>query len=183
MKVENLFEDGAKKKSAAKKEHPVITGCEAVADKLHKAIRNKKDLEAEIALLEAKVLEVSNEEYERDAKGLNYQSSFNIPGKTTPGLMAVYTNKFSKIGVDQEAVLKEDPKFEDHFVENREVSLKDPSDEMIQKIVKAVGGPKKFQEMFEAKRSYKPANATVQFIVADNIRRLCKQAKPSIKLK
>ena len=97
--------------------------------------------------------------------------------------MVVYTSRFSPISADQEKVLKDDPKFKEHFKEVRTVTLKNPDNKTIEEVIKAVGGVSKFQEMFEAKRSFVPVNPTVQFHVADKIRRLIRQAKPSVKLK
>lgn len=169
---------------------PLLLGAETLVDQVVRTKKELEDLEARYDELQASLRELSYGVYDESRAQGAYTSSILCQGGSTPGCMHVYSDKFSSFPVEEEGKLRGlDPRFDDHFVEVRDLKVrkdagKTISDSVIEKLLGALG--EDFDRIFEVKVSIGTKKglaengwATLPEALQDELRGL--QAKPSVR--
>jgi histone H3/H4 len=173
--------------SSAKVTKPTLSGVADLVDKVADMKKQVADMEVLYKLLSAELSEKAFQIYD-SVREKNYSSSIFAEGKTSNGLMVVYSDKFSALPVELEADLrKKDSKYDDHFVEVRDLKVKKDagktiSDETIEKLMKALGEDE-FAKIFEVNIAIGAVKGMAEKLneLPEEIKDLLKQAAPSVR--
>lgn len=124
----------------SKSDVPVLEGFEALADQLNLAVSARKEAEGRAAMAESELLPEIRKEYLKRAKSGAFVKSFDIPGSETGGVQLTWQDKFSDIPVEHEDELRAlDPRFDEHFVQKRNISLRNTDVDQIKQLLKLLG--------------------------------------------
>lgn len=164
------------------------TSCDeplSLTDRVYAAYQNHKDAEAAFQSLEGQLLEQVRPEYEDGAKG-DFNKTYNLAGKETPGVQVSYKDSFKKIPLDKEPFLQSrmGEMYDGYFRQAREISLIDTSDDGIEALVEKLG-PELFQKFFKVEMfiGTKPDMDRKQFQLPPDVREVVQQYKAALKIR
>lgn len=169
---------------------PTLVGAEKLVDQVAEAKQALVDQIAAYEQLEQTLTSQTKQIYSDARKDGNYSSSIFAKGDQSNGLMVVYSDKFSALPIEMEDELRKlDPKFDDHFVESRELKVrknagdgKTITDNVIEELMKKLGEAR-FNEIFDVKVAIAPRKGTAEIWeqLPVEIRNQLRQADPSVR--
>jgi len=166
---------------------PVVTGSEAMSDKLATLYREYKTAEGVYQAEEEIFLKAARAEYQQRSERGEHTKSMNYAGSTTGGVQVVFTDRFCALDANQEVGLRQElgANFDRFFEQRREISIKTPSDSTIQLLLEKLG-PEQFRQIFDVKLTLvaKSDMDRNQFQIPEEVRTLSgiKQFKPAVKV-
>jgi|GEM_PF-1611569 len=184
-----------KKEKSAKSKVPVLTvsnEIKARAAKIREVKAELDSLESMYETLSAEIVESVSPIRETLCRQQGYQSSVRIPDTKGLSIGISWSDKYSRIGAENEKALREiaGDSFDEYFSRDMVITVKDISEESLKEIVKAVG-PERFAQFFSVEKTFKPNTRFTheQFTAFTQEQRQklmqagVKQNKPSIRVK
>lgn len=179
-----LSKMASKTKTTSKSKTPIVTGEEVKTDEMVTILEEIKNLETE---LEAKKADFKIRVFEEYSKVKGAQGSFKFADSNGKFLLVSYKDQFSKIPIEHADFLREKlgAKFDEYFLEKRDIRIIDPTDKTIEFLVDKLG-EEVFQDYFEVKGIdivAKTGMSYRQFDIEDEeVRSLLNQYAPSFKV-
>lgn len=176
---------------AKKTDHVKCAGVEALADKYVDLSKQLKQLESDLEQTGEAIASSARGVYDAERQGHNYQTSIEVPGNATPGVLTIFPDRFCGIDIEMETEMrKADPNFDKHFVEVRDIKVKKDafsdktvSDSTIKKLIDALGEDE-FTRIFDisVKIGTQKGLAEMWDNVPVAVRGYVKQVKPSVRI-
>jgi len=174
-------------KSKSGSANHVLTGQEALVDKVITLKKKLADAEVEYAQVEQQLTDAGYTVYDQYRSQGQYDPAVFAKGIKTNGAMIIWSDKFSTLDSEMEAELRaKDPNYAKHFVEVRELKVKKDagktiSDATIEKLMTALGPD--FENIFDVKVALGTVKGFAEMWneVPDSVKDVLKQAKPSVR--
>lgn len=185
--ISSKLKSAASTSKTAKSSKPTLSTAKDLVDKVAQMKNDLADMTQAYEQLEDQLTKQTFAIYDSN-RDSNYSSSIFTEGKQSNGLMVVYSDKFSALPIEMEEDLrKKDKKYEDHFVEGRDLKVKKDagktiSDETIEKLMKALGEDE-FAKIFEVKVSIVAVKGLAEKFneLPNEIKDMMKQSAPSVR--
>jgi hypothetical protein len=167
---------------------PALSTQKALVDEVVRMKKELEDMENAQQQLQGELDSFSRTVYDDARKNGTYTSTVFAEGDKSNGIMVVYSDKYSVLPMEKmEELQKLDKKYNDHFVEVREIKVvkdagKTISDATIEKLMKALGEDE-FFKIFEIKQSIGCVKGMAEKIdeLPDQIKNMLVQCKPSFR--
>jgi hypothetical protein len=162
---------------------PRVAGHEDLVDQVAAAHLALMEAEEVFRGLEVQLLDAAGEIYADSSD--DFAKSYRFGGRSTPGVLVTYQDRFSAIDIDEEANLRKwlgEADYAELFEEKRDIRLTKTDDATIN-LIRTKLGAHMFDRVFQVKLTIacKPDMDRVQFELPKRVRGLLKQAKASVK--
>lgn len=159
-----------------------------MVDVVVKLKKEMKDAKTKYETVEAQLVSAVQPQYASTAADRHqiFSKSIKLVGNGSNKVMVSWSDSFSIIPMDCAGALRAaDKQFDDHFVEQRTLTVKDTmtDDKSIAELVNLLG-VKKFEKFFDIKLGLatKEGMDRMQFQLAEEVKCVLKQRAPSVKI-